>query len=733
MLRTWWFSGVMTIAAAGALGVLTPSQLDADPPARVGRLDYMTGAVSFRPAGSDEWAAAVPNRPLTTGDRLWTDNDSRAEVHVGSTVIRISSQTELDFTALDDNTLQVRLAQGSMNIRIRHLDDGQVYEIDAPNGAVALGQAGEYRVDVGPDGNSTVVAVWSGNAQVTSAGSSFAVNPRQQASIRGVDSPTYDLTDAPTPDAWDQWCVSRDQREDNAVSARYVSREMPGYDDLDQYGQWRYAEGYGQVWVPANEPAGWAPYHTGQWVWVDPWGWTWVDDAPWGYAPYHYGRWAYVGGGWAWVPGQIAPRPVYAPALVVFVGGGPGPRPGGVAVAVGVGAAVAWFALGPQEVYHPAYATSPTYVRQVNVTNVTNVTNITVVNNTTNVTSVEYRNRMAPGAITATTGTAFSSARPVQSAPIAVTHEMQTAPPMGSAPAIVPTRASLAAVNTNESAKAPPSAIESRAVVANVAPRPAPIPFAAKQQALAANGGRPLAPAQEAAIRQSSPTLSSPNTALVKPASYSPNGGGLKPARGGLTAAAPVAGAAGQGFVPRTVAATHSAVLPPDAAPGTHVVPPPASANRASTGANSNTSAGSASSTTNAGGVNNTPRPASTVPHPPDRAAPATATRVPSGAADNTTTTSKPAVVGGNPPSENHGVGTGGMAAEGGASGVKPGASGSAGTGAASGTSGGTNSGSNSGSNSGANSGAAKQHKAKHAKPKPPPAPPKDEEKPKEK
>jgi len=115
----------MTLTATGAGSVLAPSRLLAvDPPARVARLSYLSGAVSLRPASSDEWAAAVPNRPLTTGDRVWTDSNSRAEVHVGSTAIRINAQTELDITALDDNTLQMRLAQGSVTIRVRHLDDG---------------------------------------------------------------------------------------------------------------------------------------------------------------------------------------------------------------------------------------------------------------------------------------------------------------------------------------------------------------------------------------------------------------------------------------------------------------------------------------------------------------------------------------------------------------------------------------------------------------------------------
>mgnify|MGYP006969297544 CR=1 FL=1 len=65
----------------------------------------------------------------------------------------------------------------------------------------------------------------------------------------------------------------------------------------------------------------WAPYTTGRWAWVAPWGWTWVDVAPWGFAPFHYGRWVPRGPYWAWSPGRYVARPVYAPALVGWVGG----------------------------------------------------------------------------------------------------------------------------------------------------------------------------------------------------------------------------------------------------------------------------------------------------------------------------------------------------------------------------------------------------------------------------
>jgi hypothetical protein len=559
MTRTWSFQTLTAIAAACAWSVLSPARVIADPPGRVARLNFMSGAVSLRPAGADEWGPAVPNRPLTTGDQVWTDANSRAELHIGSTAIQLNSQSELDITALDDNTLQLRLAQGSVTVRVRHLDDGQVYEVDTPNGAISIARAGDYRIDAEPDGASSLVDVWDGSAEVTSAGSSFAVNAGQQASVRGTDSPTYDLVDAPERDGWDQWCANRDRRDDNSESARYVSSEMTGYEDLDAYGRWEDVGDYGHVWIPTGMGPGWAPYHTGHWVWIDPWGWTWVDDAPWGYAPYHYGRWVHLERGWGWVPGAVVARPVYAPALVAFVGA-PARRPGvGVSVAIGAGA-VAWFALGPHEVYHPAYAVSPTYVRQVNVTNVTNVTNIT---NVTNVTNVTYVNRGVPGAMMATSSTNFTSARPVQAAPIRVTQQMRMAPVMGAAPRVVPTRESLVPVRANYVVHAPPATIVNRPVMARVAPPPAPVPFAERQRALARNGGRPLAPAQVEQIRASSPRASNNNRPLFRPAAVRPSSGGsLQAAHAGLPAASHVAPSTPSGFAPKSDAPTGFAPRP---------------------------------------------------------------------------------------------------------------------------------------------------------------------------
>jgi hypothetical protein len=310
--------------------------------------------------------------------------------------------------------------------------------------------------------------------------------PRQTVHFSGTDSSAQEITPAAPPDAFDAWCQERERREASVVSARYVPRDMIGYEDLDAYGSWRNVPPYGMVWIPGSVPGGWAPYHYGHWAWVEPWGWTWIDDAPWGFAPFHYGRWAFAGGIWVWAPGRldVAVRPVYAPALVAFVGG---PR-FGVSVAVGGGGGMAaWFALGPGEVYRPAYRVSDVYVRNINVVHVTNVTVI----NQVNVTNVHYANQGVPGAVMAVPHDAFVGARSVHEASVRVdAREMASAPVMGSTAAIAPRRESVLAgqVRTN----VPPARFADRQVVMHSAPPPPPVSFAAKQHALESNGGRPL-------------------------------------------------------------------------------------------------------------------------------------------------------------------------------------------------------------------------------------------------
>ena len=361
-------------------GLLPVAVLAQDPPSRVARLNYLSGAVSMEPAGTDGWASAVINRPLTTDDYLWTDRGARAELHLDNSVLRLNSETSFGFLNLDDRTVQIKLAQGELDIHLRDLDQGEGYEIDTPNAAVSLVQPGDYRIVINPDDQTSTVIVRRGDAEITGGGQTFSLPGGQSARLVGEDSMSYDVQPAPAPDAFEEFCERRDQAEMRAAQqARYVPAGVVGYEDLDNYGAWNEAPGYGYVWYPRVNP-GWAPYRMGHWAWIEPWGWTWVDDAAWGFAPFHYGRWAFVGGRWGWCPGPVRVRPVYAPALVAFVGG----SNFSVSASFGRGPAVGWVPLGPGEVYAPAYHVSPTYFRQVNVAN-------TVVNRNVNITNV-YNN-----------------------------------------------------------------------------------------------------------------------------------------------------------------------------------------------------------------------------------------------------------------------------------------------------------------------------------------------------
>src|ERR1700732_1663066 len=105
---------------------------DDDPPSRVARLSYTHGAVSFQPAGTDDWVSAVVNRPLTTGDKLWADNDARAELNIASASIRLSHTTGFSFFNLADNTVQLRLTEGTLRIRVKRLGENEIFEVDTP-------------------------------------------------------------------------------------------------------------------------------------------------------------------------------------------------------------------------------------------------------------------------------------------------------------------------------------------------------------------------------------------------------------------------------------------------------------------------------------------------------------------------------------------------------------------------------------------------------------------------
>ncbi len=391
-LRDW---GITMFAshfryAAALLAILVSSTAWADPPSRVGRIGYLEGDVSFFANSSDGWQVARLNYPVTSKNSIWVNGAGRAEVRIGSAALRADADTVLDLARVDDKSASTFLQRGTLNIRIRQDGRDDIrdnFRVETNEGVALLDTNGRYRIDATPDRAETRVIAFLGRARFQSNGNTLIVEPGKTLLIRqSLGTPTFAFEGA-SETVFDRWAEARDRRWDEshqryASSQRDVSPGMTGYEDLDEYGEWVDDGEYGRLWTPRVVTTGWVPYRYGSWAYVRPWGWTWIDDAAWGFAPFHYGRWVFRNTRWCWWPGGYSRHPVYAPALVGWVG-----RPNW-SVSVSVGSTVGWFPLAPREHFIPAYTNNVTYIRNIN--NVTN--NITVINPPSN-----YANQASGG------------------------------------------------------------------------------------------------------------------------------------------------------------------------------------------------------------------------------------------------------------------------------------------------------------------------------------------------
>jgi hypothetical protein len=316
---------LLIVALCAPFLPLAAGAQEARAPARVALMNQLEGHASVQLAGNEAWIDDLVNRPLTSGDRVWVEPGARAELHVGSTALRLGPQSALQLVLVDDNVVRVRLTAGSLSVRLRVLDADDRFIIETPAGELELLTPGGYRVDAEDRVPVARFTVWSGRAMVRAPGLLRDLRSNDSLAVDDDDGGPPRLADAGTPDRLDLWAEQRDQREDEARAARYVPRDMVGYAELDAYGDWSTDPQYGAVWMPRYVDAGWAPFRFGYWSWVGPWGWTWIDDAPWGFAPCHYGNWVRARNGWAWSPGgRREQHPVFAAAVVSWIGVPPG-------------------------------------------------------------------------------------------------------------------------------------------------------------------------------------------------------------------------------------------------------------------------------------------------------------------------------------------------------------------------------------------------------------------------
>lgn len=376
----------------------------ADPPGRVGRISFIEGQASlFRP-GQENWAAVDVNYPVVAGDSLWSPQGSRIEVQIGAAEIHLDEMSEASLVRLDESGATLRIDQGVASLHLSALPPGGI-QVQTTAGQVELLRPGTYHIDAGRQDGLVQIGVIEGEARLSGPRGDVDIRPGEAAQA-GAGMSSFAMTPVAFTQ-FDSWVMARVRNEQIAQTAPYVSTEMTGYQDLATNGQWASSPDYGPLWIPTTVAPDWAPYRFGHWAYVEPWGWTWIDDAPWGFAPFHYGRWIEWRGRWAWCPGRVVEHPVYAPALVAFIG-----APGiGIDITAGAhsGPGVAWIPLGPNEPFHPYYRVSDTYVRNIN-----HVTNVTTINTTTVNTYVNQR------AVTAVPNAAFTGAQPINRAALQV-------------------------------------------------------------------------------------------------------------------------------------------------------------------------------------------------------------------------------------------------------------------------------------------------------------------------
>ncbi|HEY1043146.1 MAG TPA: DUF6600 domain-containing protein, partial [Telluria sp.] len=347
------------VAVVLALSTLA-NAADVDAPGVAGRVSLAQGEVTLESAEGGRGAALI-NWPVTGGDILRTAPGARTEVRVGSTAVRLDGDSSMEVVRIDDDTVRLRLFYGSVNVRVMNRALLEGFELTTPHASVRMNQPGRIRVDAERAPETTALHVFEGVAMLAVPGSSLTV--REGRSAR---SEAGDIATGPAlRDGFDDWAYLRDLRDDRATATRYIPREMTGYEELDQYGTWRESADYGPLWTPRAVPAGWMPYRDGRWTWVAPWGWTWVDNAPWGYAPSHYGRWVMVGSRWHWAPGRSITRPVWAPALVGWVGGANWSLTFGTAGHRHM-PAQGWYPLSPYDAFVPHYRARRDHVSRIN-------------------------------------------------------------------------------------------------------------------------------------------------------------------------------------------------------------------------------------------------------------------------------------------------------------------------------------------------------------------------------
>ena len=276
------------------------------------RVRHFEGVVTVQRASAGETSQAIPNLPLDAGDRVWTEEDGRAELTLSDgTTVWLDRRTTLDIVALDDGrggSSILRLWGGSVLVWRPALSSLVELRLDNGENVVLLQHPGLARVDI-DDERRLWLSVYDGQASLGAGGLVETIAAGEQSYTEPGTAPaTASLFSTAEVDDFGQWQQQRwstyGETTRYVAQRDYVPEEVRPYaSELEAAGSWFYHDDFGShAWRP-NVAVGWSPYQRGRWVWGYG-GWTWASSARWGWATSHYGRWHHLPSyGWVWFPG----------------------------------------------------------------------------------------------------------------------------------------------------------------------------------------------------------------------------------------------------------------------------------------------------------------------------------------------------------------------------------------------------------------------------------------------
>jgi hypothetical protein len=270
-----------------------------DPPERIAYLGYVEGPLTFKAVGQRA-SFELPQRPLLPGDRLVTGRGGRAELLLGTAVVRLDEGTELSIARLDLYLVRFELRSGALSLHVRDWLEGETLEVVTPNSTVALDAAGEYRVDVRAE-DSTTLIVHAGGAMLATASGPVRVAGGQRVRLE-AEVAVATLAAIPPADAFDEWVL---ERELQLAQAEPFPVDSAEYEALERYGAWYDVATYGRVWSPYYTGY-WTPFHNRHWR-HDGFGWSWVIASSWGSFTFQGGDWMFLDNfrRWCWVPRPV--------------------------------------------------------------------------------------------------------------------------------------------------------------------------------------------------------------------------------------------------------------------------------------------------------------------------------------------------------------------------------------------------------------------------------------------